>query len=276
MGIEDIIPKVAGFAPLPLSIMAPFMAYQSAQMAFAFGFDYEKGKRTLKSMSNEEFNTLTAEQEQNLFAQNHGVLLQTFINEIPKSDLVQKLVLDKLVELEFKKVEMNIRLIHELPSEYLKQLVEIFGSASQGSGIDALLEYFKSLTGTVTTDTIPTITTTPTTTAIPTSTPELTSPSSGETILYNGITYTKESAKAKISLWRSVIEGYALQLAGINNQIASSPTDSLIAKRDSINKIVNEILTKIKSLSVLAQLIVKTSTSTWQTGTRMTLYKLKR
>jgi len=46
------------FAPLPLAIMIPFMAAQSAVMGEAFGKHYQYGKRKISSMTNEEFNKL--------------------------------------------------------------------------------------------------------------------------------------------------------------------------------------------------------------------------
>ncbi len=50
------------FAPLPLAIMIPFMAAQSFAMGQAFGTSFQYGKRKISSMSNEEFNKLTAQQ----------------------------------------------------------------------------------------------------------------------------------------------------------------------------------------------------------------------
>ncbi len=48
------------FAPLPLAIMIPFMAAQSFAMGQAFGTSFQYGKRKISSMSNEEFNAVTA------------------------------------------------------------------------------------------------------------------------------------------------------------------------------------------------------------------------
>ncbi len=50
------------FAPLPLPMMIPFMAMQSAMMAWAFGTNFQFGKRKISAMSNEEFNNLTQKQ----------------------------------------------------------------------------------------------------------------------------------------------------------------------------------------------------------------------
>jgi len=48
------------FAPLPLAIMIPFMAAQSFAMGHAFGTSFQYGKRKISSMTNEEFNALSA------------------------------------------------------------------------------------------------------------------------------------------------------------------------------------------------------------------------
>jgi len=48
------------FAPLPLAIMIPFMAAQSFAMGHAFGTSFQYGKRKISSLTNEEFNALSA------------------------------------------------------------------------------------------------------------------------------------------------------------------------------------------------------------------------
>ncbi len=48
------------FTPLPLPIMIPFMFMQSAAMALAFGSNFQYGKRKISSMSNEDFNKMSA------------------------------------------------------------------------------------------------------------------------------------------------------------------------------------------------------------------------
>ncbi len=48
------------FAPLPLAIMIPFMAAQSFAMGQAFGTSFQYGKRKISSMTNEQFNALSA------------------------------------------------------------------------------------------------------------------------------------------------------------------------------------------------------------------------
>ncbi len=46
--------------PLPLAVMIPFMAGQSFAMGEAFGKCFQYGKRKISSMTNEEFNALSA------------------------------------------------------------------------------------------------------------------------------------------------------------------------------------------------------------------------
>jgi len=237
MGIEDLIPKVSGFAPLPLSIMAPFMAYQSAQMGFAFGFDYEKGKRSLKSMSNEEFNNLTTEQEQGIFAHNHGVLLQTFINEIPKSDIVQKIVLDKLVELEFKKVDMNIRLFKELPSEYLKQLLEVFGAGGDTNNIQGLIDFFNNLaSGTTTVHTDP----------IPTPTPTLTAPTLAPSTTIDASSQDHQNLHSEINRIAEIVKLKQEQYTALNTD--SSKQSEIDYSNNTIKPILDTARIKFTQL----------------------------
>ncbi len=47
--------------PLPLPMMIPFMAAQSAALGLAFGESFQYGKRKISAMTNEEFNKLDAE-----------------------------------------------------------------------------------------------------------------------------------------------------------------------------------------------------------------------
>ncbi len=54
-----VIPIPSLFMPLPLPMMIPFMAAQSAALALAFGENFQYGKRRISAMSNEEFNKLT-------------------------------------------------------------------------------------------------------------------------------------------------------------------------------------------------------------------------
>ncbi len=123
----DFIPKLSGFSPMPLGIMAPFMGYQSAALAYNFGLNYEFGKRVIKSMSNEKFNKIADDpiMLNELTARHHDVLLKAFINEVPKVDKIQDLILDKMVELERKKIEMMPRLIAQIPAGFLQGIFDL-------------------------------------------------------------------------------------------------------------------------------------------------------
>lgn len=103
-------PQIGGFSPLPLAIMTPFMAYQAGTMAYAFGFQYEKGKRKLSSMSNETFNNLSPEQEQAIYSHQHDINIKAFINAIPKTEQIQDFILKEMLALEKSKLSMNIEL----------------------------------------------------------------------------------------------------------------------------------------------------------------------
>ncbi len=123
----DFIPKLSGFSPMPLGIMAPFMGYQSAALAYNFGLNYEFGKRVIKSMSNEKFNKIANDPIllNELTARHHDVLLKAFINEVPKVDKIQDLILDKMVELERKKIEMMPKLIAQIPAGFLQGIFDL-------------------------------------------------------------------------------------------------------------------------------------------------------
>ncbi len=130
----DFIPKLSGFSPMPLGIMAPFMGYQSAALAYNFGLNYEFGKRVIKSMSNEKFNKIANDPIllNELTAAHHDVLLKAFINEVPKVDKIQDLILDKMVELERKKIEMMPKLIAQIPAGFLQGIFDLGNTGETG------------------------------------------------------------------------------------------------------------------------------------------------
>lgn len=90
------------------------MAYQSAELAFAFGLNYEVGKRTIKSMSNDKFNSLTHQQIMELQSQHHTVSMAAFVNEMPRTQAIQEKILDEYLKLEKTKIDMNITLALEM------------------------------------------------------------------------------------------------------------------------------------------------------------------
>ncbi len=118
----DFVPKLSGFSPMPLGIMAPFMGYQSAALAYNFGLNYEFGKRVIKSMSNDKFNEIANDPIllNELTSRHHDVLLKAFINEVPKVDKIQDLIIKKMVELEFAKIKVMPELIAQIPKGFLE------------------------------------------------------------------------------------------------------------------------------------------------------------
>ncbi len=123
----DFIPKLSGFSPMPLGIMAPFMGYQSAALAYNFGLNYEFGKRVIKSMSNEKFNKIADDPIllNELTSRHHDVLLKAFINEVPKVDKIQDLIIKKMVELEFAKIKVMPELIAQIPKGFIEGIFSL-------------------------------------------------------------------------------------------------------------------------------------------------------
>ncbi len=112
---------------MPLGIMAPFMGYQSAALAYNFGLNYEFGKRVIKSMSNEKFNEIANDPIllNELTSRHHDVLLKAFINEVPKVDKIQDLIIKKMVELEFAKIKVMPELIAQIPKGFLEGIFQL-------------------------------------------------------------------------------------------------------------------------------------------------------
>ncbi len=129
----DFIPKLSGFSPMPLGIMAPFMGYQSAALAYNFGLNYEFGKRVIKSMSNEKFNKIAEDPIllNELTSRHHDVLLEAFINEVPKVDKIQDLIIKKMVELEFAKIKVMPELIAQIPKGFIEGLFALGNTGEQ-------------------------------------------------------------------------------------------------------------------------------------------------
>ncbi len=112
---------------MPLGIMAPFMGYQSAALAYNFGLNYEFGKRVIKSMSNEKFNKIAEDPIllNELTSRHHDVLLKAFINEVPKVDKIQDLIIKKMVELEFAKIKVMPELIAQIPKGFIEGIFNL-------------------------------------------------------------------------------------------------------------------------------------------------------
>jgi len=153
------------FAPLPLAIMVPFMAGQSFAMGEAFGKGFQYGKRRVSSMTNEEFNSSSAEAMFNETtaditkmipsmknAMSQFSTLQTdiilemikYIGQLPKdvvsglagtgSDVVQDIV-------------QGIPALGGVQGFALNTLLNNFGAnLSSPAGVNALLSWWKTLT----------------------------------------------------------------------------------------------------------------------------------
>ncbi len=94
--------------------MVPFMETQSAALAYAFGLNYEAGKRKIKSMDNETFNALTPEDIANMSANQTKVQIDNFIKQIPSFMEFQKRILDHMVVLEGEKFKLIPKIIAEI------------------------------------------------------------------------------------------------------------------------------------------------------------------
>lgn len=144
------LPTIGGFSPLPLAVMAPFMAYQSAELAYAFGLNYESGKRDIKKMGNKEYNALTPENKMQMQSQHHTVSLQAFINEMPRTLVIQEKILDEYLKLEKTKIDMNIELalamidkVFQKGNDNLNNLFGLPNTKNQGSGEASYQEWLK-------------------------------------------------------------------------------------------------------------------------------------
>lgn len=86
------------FAPLPLAIMIPFMAAQSAAIGQAFGTHFQYAKRKISSMSNEEFNKLTPTQlVEDLTADIRG-MIPSVTRSFDDMEKLQTIIIDSLLD----------------------------------------------------------------------------------------------------------------------------------------------------------------------------------
>lgn len=118
--LANAIPNpFGGFSPFPNSIMIPFMQAQSSALAYGFGLDYEFGKRTIKAMSNEQFNSLTANDVSNLIKNHNDVVLQQLRDELPNFTAFQSEIIDKQVEIEVAKANRTPSAMAEIVTALL-------------------------------------------------------------------------------------------------------------------------------------------------------------
>ncbi len=126
-----------GFAPFPNTIMIPTMGLQSAVIGYRFGFGYEQGKRTLRAMSNEEFNNLDEEAEQAIFKRHDSAAINYFQTEMVHWVDLQRLIIEKSVEIEVMKANRT-------PSAF-REMFEGFTSGFGTQQVEDAKNFFKSL-----------------------------------------------------------------------------------------------------------------------------------
>ncbi len=90
--------------------MIPFMETQSASLGYAFGINYEYGKRKIKSMSNETFNSLTPDNLTEMTTQRSTALIDEFVTKIPNFNKMQEIIIDNFFKLEQRKLIENVKL----------------------------------------------------------------------------------------------------------------------------------------------------------------------
>ncbi len=122
--MTEIPNAFGGFAPFPNTIMIPTMGLQSDVIGFRFGFGYEKGKRTLRAMSNEQFNDLTEEAESAIYKRHDTTAINFFQLEIQNWTDLQKIIIEKSVEIEKMKAERTPSAFREMFQSFTKGFSE--------------------------------------------------------------------------------------------------------------------------------------------------------
>ena len=124
----SVVPTIQGFAPLPFAAANEFMALQGGHMALYFGAYYKFATRLIDSQSNENFNALAADPNKltatlDPFAKK---LHEDFLRNLEsRSQQIQEKILDQAHELEIRKVEYNVRLLKEIPMEWIRELFNL-------------------------------------------------------------------------------------------------------------------------------------------------------
>ncbi len=128
-GPLDFIPKIEGFNPIPVGIMISFMKAQTAWMMYAGGYNWQFGKRTVDSMSNEEFNKRKDNYELVIIDQHRifKLMVSAMEREIREISHVQKDLIDKMVDLEREKIKVLPELIAQIPTSFFEGLAALGG-----------------------------------------------------------------------------------------------------------------------------------------------------
>lgn len=115
------------------------MKAQTAWMMYAGGYNWQFGKRSVDAMSNEEFNKRSADYSV-VIADQHIVfreIVSAMNREITEISVVQKDLVDKMVELERMKIEVLPELIGQIPPAFFSGLRDyISGVGDIGSNAD--------------------------------------------------------------------------------------------------------------------------------------------
>ncbi len=139
--MTEIPNAFGGFAPFPNTIMIPTMGLQSAVIGYRFGFGYEQGKRTLRAMSNEQFNNLDEEAEQAIFKRHDSAAINYFKTEMNNWVALQNLIIEKSVEIEVAKAKRT-------PSAF-REMFEGFTSGFSTQQKDDAGKFFAGLNDTL-------------------------------------------------------------------------------------------------------------------------------
>ncbi len=116
------------------------MGAQSAVLAYQFGIHYEWGKRTVRAMSNDEFNLLVTNEDARLqfqggIAQVNQQVLDRFVTELPTFLGLQDKIIEASVAIEIAKAKRT-------PSAFV-EIMQAFGGATLdevGTQLDTLSE----------------------------------------------------------------------------------------------------------------------------------------
>ncbi len=98
--------------------MIPTMGLQSDVIGFRFGFGYEKGKRTLRAMSNEVFNKLDEVEEQAIYKRHESTAINFFTMELINWVKLQNKIIESAVEIEMAKAQRTPSATAEVISSF--------------------------------------------------------------------------------------------------------------------------------------------------------------
>lgn len=114
------------------------MEAQSSALAYGFGIDYEYGKRTIKSMSNETFNALTSVDVSNLIKEHNQVVLDRLREMLPNYQGIMTDIIEQQVQVELKKAERTPSAMAEIitalasgTSQTIKDALGVYAETEQ-------------------------------------------------------------------------------------------------------------------------------------------------